>query len=196
MPYIFRPRLFLGAAALALSLGACASVQVALAEAPTAPSSEAGMAADFQRDRQSILAMAGDYKVTFDFIETVSFDADYGVMPPKISGAQEVVRVIEDRGDFISLQHILVATHGGDTFPIKHWRQDWQYEPARVLVFIGGNAWEWRDLYAAERQGKCPRRSIRWMMRRGTALWRPGRTSWARRPGRRGMNGVPCRAGR
>ena len=186
MPYIFRPRLFLGAAALALSLGACASVQVALAEAPTAPSSEAGMAADFQRDRQSILAMAGDYKVTFDFIETVSFDADYGVMPPKISGAQEVVRVIEDRGDFISLQHILVATHGGDTFPIKHWRQDWQYEPARVLVFIGGNAWEWRDLSAAERQGKwsqtvyqvddAPRYGAvaAWTYELGAPTWAPG----------------------
>ena len=186
MPYIFRPRLFLGAAALALSLGACASVQVALAEAPTAPSSEAGMAADFQRDRQSILAMAGDYKVTFDFIETVSFDADYVVMPPKISGAQEVVRMIEDRGDFISLQHILVATHGGETFPIKHWRQDWQYEPARVLVFIGGNAWEWRDLSAAERKGKwsqtvyqvddAPRYGAvaAWTYELGAPTWAPG----------------------
>ena len=28
---------------------------------------------NFEQDRQSILAMAGDYKVTFDFTETVSF---------------------------------------------------------------------------------------------------------------------------
>lgn len=160
MPLEFRSILMPAGALAVLCLAACAtagststSVQAPPA-APQAPATEMADPAKFERDRQSIIAMAGDFKVTFDFIETVSFDADYVVMPPKISGAQEVVRVIEDRGDFISLQHILVATHGGETFPIKHWRQDWQYEPARVLVFIGGNAWEWRDLSVEDRKGK------------------------------------------
>lgn len=126
------------------------AAQVASAGAGESPD-ESGR---FQRDRQSILSMAGDYRVTFDFIETVSFRDDYVLAPQKISGGREVVRVIEDRGDFISLQHILVASHGGETFPIKHWRQDWQYEPERVLVFAGANTWEWRDVPDAERQGK------------------------------------------
>lgn len=109
--------------------------------------------AKFEADRQAILSMAGDYKVTFDFTETVSFVPGYELKPEKISGGHEVVRVIEDTGDFISLQHILVV--GGDEkFPVKHWRQDWQYEPDRVLVFIGGNAWEWRDVPESERKGK------------------------------------------
>ena len=156
MPLTSRPVLLFSVAATALTLAACAAApaQAAPAVAPAIMAAETAHPADFERDRQSLLAMAGDFKVTFDFIETVSFDEDYVVMPPKISGAEEVVRVIEDRGDFISLQHILVATHGGQTFPIKHWRQDWQYEPDRILSFIGGNAWEWQDIPPAERKGK------------------------------------------
>jgi hypothetical protein len=43
--------------------------------------------------------------------------------------------VIEDTGRRIVLQHMLVITDDNDkTFVIKHWRQDWEYEPARVLV--------------------------------------------------------------
>lgn len=107
----------------------------------------------FERDRQAILAMAGTYRVTFDFTETVPFVAGYVLKEHYEAGAHEVVRVIEDRGDFISLQHILVV--GGDEkFPVKHWRQDWAYEPENVLVFIGGNAWEKRQLDAGEVRGK------------------------------------------
>lgn len=153
MPSRSRSFLLSGVAALAFSLAGCASTPEAATPTP-APTEAQAEPANFERDRQSILAMAGDFKVSFDFIETVSFDEDYVVMPPKISGGEEVVRVIEDRGDFISIQHILVASHGDMTFPIKHWRQDWQYEPERVLVFIGGNTWEWRDIPPAERKGK------------------------------------------
>lgn len=152
-----RPHSFLLLSAAALALAACAAgptaAAPALANSPVATAT-AAETADFERDRQSILAMAGDFRVSFDFIETVSFNENYVVMPPKISGGEEVVRVIEDRGDFISIQHILVASHGDMTFPIKHWRQDWQYEPERVLVFIGGNAWEWRNVPPTERKGK------------------------------------------
>lgn len=157
MPITSRSLIMRGCAAAALGLiTACASAAVPdVSGAGSAPAAaETARTANFEQDRQAILAMAGDFKVTFDFIETVSFDADYEVMPPKISGAQEVVRVIEDRGDFISLQHILVASHGDATFPIKHWRQDWQYEPERILSFVGGNTWAWRDIPPAERKGK------------------------------------------
>jgi len=115
----------------------------------TAVKSERG---DFERDRQSILAMAGDYKVTFDFTETVAFVDGYDLKEPKLSGGYESVRVIEDTGNFISLQHILVVGDNDDPHIVKHWRQDWRYQPDRVLVFVGGNAWQWRDV--AESQGK------------------------------------------
>ena len=107
----------------------------------------------FERDRRAILAMAGDYRVRFEFTETVAFEEGYTPKEPYISGGYEIVRVIEDRGDFISLQHILVV--GGDQkFPIKHWRQDWRWEPEQVLTFVGGNAWEMQDVPEAERAGR------------------------------------------
>ncbi|MEM9988744.1 MAG: DUF6607 family protein, partial [Pseudomonadota bacterium] len=92
-------------------------------------------------------------RVTFDFQETVPFVAGYEPKEQYLSGAHEVVRVIEDSGDFISLQHILVV---GDEekFPIKHWRQDWRYEPEDVLVFIGGNAWEVQAVHPQNRPGR------------------------------------------
>ena len=102
--------------------------------------------ASFQKDRDAILAMAGDYKVTFDFRETVPLTEGYALKDDKLSGGYESVRVIEDTGEFISLQHILVVGKEGEEFPIKHWRQDWTYEPSQVLTFIGGNAWELRPV--------------------------------------------------
>ncbi len=133
---------FASCAATALTLAACATTPL--------PTVEDGA---FDKDRAAILAMAGDYKVTFDFTETVPFVAGYELKEPKLSGAYEVVRVIEDTGEFISLQHTLVV--GGDEkFPIKHWRQDWTYQPDDVLVFIGGNAWETREVRDFEARGK------------------------------------------
>ena len=110
--------------------------------------------AKFEQDRKAILAMAGDFDVTFDFRETEPLTTGYKLKKPKLSGADEIVRVVEDRGDFISLQQILVMKMGDDTIVTKHWRQDWQYKPASVLVFIGGNAWETRKVPASDRAGK------------------------------------------
>ena len=107
----------------------------------------------FEKDRQAILAMSGNYRVKFDFIETASFVDGYKLKDRKLSGADEIVRVIEDDGDYISLQHILVVG-GKDKFAIKHWRQDWRYQPESVLIYVGGNAWEKRPLSAAQSKGK------------------------------------------
>ena len=145
-----------GAAALALiGLAACATPAASDMAAPAAAETEmmAAEAAQFEQDRAAILAMAGDYEVTFDFIETVSLAVGYELKDRKKSGAWEVVRVIEDTGDFISLQHILLVGPKEAPFALKHWRQDWQYEPARVLTFIGGNAWQSKDVPADVAKG-------------------------------------------
>lgn len=135
-----------------LGLGACATTaETAETTAPAAVS--AAEAARFEADRKAILAMAGDYDVSFDFIETVSLGTGYDLKDRKTSGAWEVVRVIEDRGDFISLQHILLVGPKDDKIALKHWRQDWQYEPDRVLTFIGGNAWQSKSVDAATASG-------------------------------------------
>ena len=106
----------------------------ALAHSPIAPQPAAAESAKYQADRQSILAMAGTFNVKFDFHETTAWQPDYVPIAPKPSGGHEVVRVIEDNGRTIVLQHILVVTAEGKPMVVKHWRQDWTHEPVSVLV--------------------------------------------------------------
>jgi len=125
--------------AAALLAGA---VPAASALAQTAPAANAAApASQFERDRQSILAQAGQFRVHFDMRENVSFNADYDPMEGKLSGGSEIVRVVYDKGDKISLQHILVMEHEGKAIVIKHWRQDWVYQPQNVLTYAGPNQW-------------------------------------------------------
>lgn len=98
----------------------------------------------FQQDRRAILAMAGEYAVDFHFAETVAMQADYELRDPYNSKATEYVQVLEDTGDRIVLQHILVI--GENHRVVKHWRQDWTYENTRVVDFKGHRTWESRKL--------------------------------------------------
>ncbi|WCL54273.1 DUF6607 family protein [Gimibacter soli] len=141
--------------AAALMLGACAGTGHPSATAP-APAMAAASVTDLAADRTAIKAMAGDYKVTFHFIESAAFVDGYELKEPKKSGAYEVVRVIEERPDFISLQHILVVGDGKEMpfMPIKHWRQDWTFEPSEIPDYVGANTWVRRDLSRAEAKGK------------------------------------------
>jgi hypothetical protein len=111
-------------------------------------------AASFEQDRTDILAMAGNYKVRFDMQESTRWDAGYTPLDRKISGGHEVVRVIEDSGRKIVLQHLLVVEDEGKPHVIKHWRQDWEYEPARVLVYADRNQWKWEEVPAKMRTGR------------------------------------------
>lgn len=146
---------------------------------------EVGKAPD-ARDREAILAMAGNYKVTFDFTETVAFQSGYKLKEPKVSGANEMVSVIVDQPGFISLQHLLVV--GKDKkHVVKHWRQDWIYEPEFITEFVGFNQWRKRELSDAERVGKWAQvvyqvdDSIRYA---GLAAWdhELGNAEWASAP--------------
>ena len=121
--------------------------------AAAAPALAQSRVSPIERDRQSILAMAGDYHVRFNFNEPVPFVSDYTPLEPKTSGGYESVRVIKDEGEFIQLQHMLVADHGGETFVIKHWRQDWTYQPRNVLVYARQNYWALESVSSAERRG-------------------------------------------
>lgn len=101
----------------------------------------------FERDRRAILAMAGDYRTSFDFIETIGFGADFKPARPYQSWGTERIYVVEDAGTRIVLQHIMAMFIRGDDdqiigpFVQKHWRQDWVYEPAQHHVFAGGEQW-------------------------------------------------------
>jgi hypothetical protein len=92
---------------------------------------EAGLTG-FERDRRAILAMQGAYRTRFQFVETAGFMPDRAPPQPYFSWGFEFVHVLEERGDFISLQHTVVMYFQGEDGSVaqpavmKHWRQDWQ----------------------------------------------------------------------
>jgi len=99
-----------------------------------------------ERDRRAILAMAGPYRTSFDFLEVAGYQEGYEPAQPYQSWATEYVYVLEDSKDFISLQHIIVMfiqDNDEVTGPIvmKHWRQDWAYEKPKVLAYVGNETW-------------------------------------------------------
>jgi hypothetical protein len=132
-------------AALALMISACSSVQTATptsTQAPTVPS---------EQDRKAILAMVGDYRVKFEFEETLALKAGYTLHKPHVSDAYEYVQVLENSPRRIVLQHILVEEGGRVT---KHWRQDWEYEQTRLWSYAGNYSWQRRDLSADAVRGQ------------------------------------------
>ena len=112
-----------------------------------------------ERDRRAILAMAGTYRVTFDFLEVAAYGGPDKAIAPYQSWATEKVYVDQDRPGFISLVHILemrmLDKDGAVSEPMvtKHWRQDWIYEPMQIVEYKGRDRWQRRSLADAERRG-------------------------------------------
>jgi hypothetical protein len=112
-----------------------------------------------ERDRRAILAMSGTYRVTFDFLEVVPFAPDSKPRAPYQSWGTEKVYVDRNESRFISLVHILemrmVQTDGKVSAPlvVKHWRQDWAYEPKQIVEYKGRDRWERRALSASDTAG-------------------------------------------
>lgn len=138
----------------ALGMIGCSSTQDATAcSSRAACEATACSKAKFEQDRAAILGMAGEFDVTFDFQETMAVREGYVLKEPYLEHASEMVIVVEDTGDYIAMQHLLVVTHGEKTHVIKHWRQDWQYETAQGYDFLGKNVWEPKAFGADELQG-------------------------------------------
>jgi hypothetical protein len=114
-----------------------------------------------ERDRRAILAMAGSYRVTFDFLEVASYTAadDPQKLGPYQSWGTEKVYVDRDEPGFVSLVHILemriVDKAGKPSEPMvtKHWRQDWAFEPEAIVEYLGKDRWQRRSVPEAERRG-------------------------------------------
>jgi len=113
----------------------------------------------FERDRRAILAMAGTYRVTFDFLEVTPFDANAKPLGPYQSWGTEKVYVDSDDGKSISLVHILemrVEQQDGavsEPMVTKHWRQDWRYEPDFIVEYVGRDRWQRRKTKSTEVKG-------------------------------------------
>ena len=115
---------------------------------------------DIERDRRAILAMAGGYRASFEFIETIGFTPHYKPKRPYQSWATEYVYVITNEPDFISLQHIIVMrfvteeNEVSKAFVVKHWRQDWQFEDTNLHLYAGHDTWKRGKLTKEEIAGK------------------------------------------
>jgi len=113
-----------------------------------------------ERDRRAILAMAGPYRASFDFLETVVFSGELRPDRPYRSWGTEYIYVVANRPDFISLQHIMVMVFNhedgssSDPVVIKHWRQDWRYEDRSLHVYSGSDTWEEQQLEKQTVEGK------------------------------------------
>ncbi|MCH8490790.1 MAG: hypothetical protein LAT81_12785 [Oceanicaulis sp.] len=148
-----------------------------------------------EQDRAAILAMEGEYAVTFDFREHLPIDADYELHDQKVTPAREVVYVIADETDFISLQHLLLVGPADAPIVIKHWRQDWAYEPARLMRYRGFNTWDFAELSPEQTAGAwsqtvyqvddSPRYAglARWIHEVNASTWEPA-VSWRPLPRR------------
>jgi hypothetical protein len=103
--------------------------------------------------------MAGDYRVTFDFLEIADFVPGVARDKPYQSWGTERIYVDTDTGNTISLVHILdmriVQDDGKVSDPIvtKHWRQTWTYEPQDLVEYKGHERWQRRKLSSSERRG-------------------------------------------
>ena len=181
-------RILLASGLAALALAAVPAP--ALADDPITRAEDAARAA-FEADRQAILAMAGDFKVTFDMQESTPWLEGYQPLERKISGGYESVRVIEDTGTKIVLQHLLVTGDDANPHIVKHWRQDWHYAPEKILSFTGGDTWEWTAVPEALRAGRWSQTVYQvddspryagwgaWETTHGVKRWR---SNWTARP--------------
>jgi hypothetical protein len=93
----------------------------------------------FQQDRESIKAMQGCYKVSFEFAETFAPDTAYRYHNRKFDWGIEYVFLVEETEKKISLQHLLIVN---DSVIVKHWRQDWLYENTDLLGFYKNDEWK------------------------------------------------------
>ncbi|MEO1419356.1 MAG: DUF6607 family protein [Pseudomonadota bacterium] len=184
----------------ALVLSGCASIPSETAPAPVAEvastpeyryvansgfASIANGKTATEQDRLAILAMSGDYRVSFDFQETVPLVSDYSDFTEKTSGGYETVVVVSESPTHIVLQHLLVAPSG---HVIKHWRQDWTYEASERFEFSSDQTWTVRDLAPEKTAGawtQCvfevsdaPRYcgTGRWNHKYGVSTWTSDRT--------------------
>lgn len=99
-----------------------------------------------KQDQDAIRAMAGCYEVTFNYAETFSPDKNYKFHEREKTRGLELAKIIEDTGDKISIQHLLIVGPKDSLIIVKHWRQDWIYENTGLYSFDQGTTWKYISL--------------------------------------------------
>lgn len=107
-----------------------------------------------EQDQKSIKSMAGCYEVTFNYAETFSPDKNYKFHDREKTHALELAKIIEDTGDKISIQHLLIVGSKDSAMIVKHWRQDWIYQNTDLYTFDKGTKWKYKSLPKSEVLGQ------------------------------------------
>lgn len=116
----------------------------------------ASQAADRAGDAAAIKAQAGCFEVTYEFAETFG-KKDRVMSTPYKTGGLEWVVVDEDAPGRVELQHLLVLS---SATVMKHWRQEWSYEPAELFEFKGSDSWIKAPLASSDRAGRWRQRVL------------------------------------
>jgi hypothetical protein len=96
-------------------------------------------------------ALCGCYSVNFKYAETFSPDDAYKFHDREEMNATELALPIEKSDGKLVIQHLLVMN---DTIIIKHWREEWVYEPTSYYRYMGNRVWQKKELAAADVKGK------------------------------------------
>lgn len=94
--------------------------------------------AQLQTGKKNIDKLCGCFEVQFKYAETFSPDHTYKFHERENLNGTELVLPVETSDKKIVLQHLLVIN---DSTIIKHWREDWVYEPTSVLEYKGDEQW-------------------------------------------------------
>ncbi len=114
--------------------------------------SHVGIAQSAQ-DIENIKKLEGCFHVTFNYAETFTNDTskEYKAKAIENKPVVEYSFALEESPKKIVLQHILVIPGGT---MIKHWREDWEYEPTTMWTFDHDGVWKKVALDPKEVKGK------------------------------------------
>ncbi len=107
--------------------------------------------AQLKEGKKHIDKLCGCFEVDFKYAETFSPDTAYKFKDRYHAGGTELVIPVETTDKKIVLQHLLIIN---DSFTIKHWREDWEFEPKEQLVFEGNKKWKKMPVSKADAKGK------------------------------------------
>jgi len=132
------------------------------------------------REVDAIKQFCGCFEVDFEYVETFPRVDGYELAKPYTASALEYVELIEETPGKLVLQHLLMID---DSVVIKHWRQDWEYQPKLLFDFLGNETWTSFDANPVSVQGQWSQKvyevddTPRYC---GVSTWHftDGRTSW------------------
>lgn len=132
-------------------------------------------------ERNAIKGLCGCFDVTFEYAETFARDTAYHPLAkPYQAVATEWVVAEEETPTKLVLQHLLIIN---DSTVIKHWRQDWEYQPAQLFTFQGNRTWSVFPTTNKETTGQWAQKvyevddsprysgSATWFMHDGKRIW-------------------------